>query len=428
MHKYYTENNNNFFADSNHAMRVSRDGVRNNWPKMVTIINNINQQIESKKLPLLHTLHNDDDLQEFLPHAQHFRHEYSDIIVLGTGGSSLGSHALNEMSVDKKCKLHILTNVDPYSFYRLLDGLDWLKTGVLAISKSGKTNETLVQFLVCLERMKINLTKKQISERLIMVAEPGNHPFKAISEYYQCPLLPHHPDISGRYSVLSVVGMLPVMIAGMNAGEIRNGARAALKSALHTDYDANKIGQSALAIHCIEQQKHTNSVVLLAYSDRLGSLARWHRQLWAESLGKNGGGSTPIYCVGPVDQHSQLQLWLDGPKDKIFTVFHAPSVSDAHKVSDDLANLHPDLHIYRNLGLQKLMHSCCMGTFETLVAHGMPVRMFDLAEINAPTMGALMMQLMMETMFCAHLMGVNPFDQPAVEDGKKRIKHYLSRS
>ncbi len=428
MQEYYKQDCNFFWGGNDHPHRVHQSQAKQFWQPIQESINKYKKLIAQQQFPLLNLLDNDDDIDEFLPFAGEFREKYSEVIVLGTGGSSLGSHALNEMSVDKKVKLHILTNIDPFSFTKLLDSVNWQKTGVLAISKSGKTNETLVQFIICLERMKIHLTHKQISERLIMVAEPNvNHPFKAISDFYQCPILPHHPDISGRYSVLSIVGMLPIMIAGMNAKLIRQGARAALGVGLNLDYDANFIAQATAAIHAIETFKKTNSVVLLAYADRLGSLARWHRQLWAESIGKNTMGSTPIYCVGPVDQHSQLQLWLDGPKDKIFTVFHAPAIDDAHVVSHEIANLHPDLAIYKNLGLKKLMHACCMGTYETLVAHGLPVRIFDMQAINAPTIGALMMQFMLETMFKADLMGVDPFNQPAVEDGKKRIKSFLER-
>jgi glucose-6-phosphate isomerase len=160
----------------------------------------------------------------------------------------------------------------------------------------------------------------------------------------------------------------------------------------------------------------------MPYCDRLVCFASWFRQLWAESLGKDGKGTVPINAAGTVDQHSQLQLYLGGPNDKMFTLIKGPGGGDA---LDGALTADPSLDYLSGRSLGDLLNACEQGTADSLAARGRPVRVMTVKVVDERTLGALMMHYMLETIIAAHLLGVNPFDQPEVEDGKQRARAYL---
>jgi len=165
--------------------------------------------------------------------------------------------------------------------------------------------------------------------------------------------------------------------------------------------------------------------VLMPYADALAPLARWHRQLWAESVGKGGHGTTPIDALGAVDQHSQLQLYLDGPDDKMFTIIAQPLAGRGDRVPPDLATLAgADYLAGHTTG--DLMAAEQEATIESLMAHGRPVRRIDVARVDAAAVGALMAHFMLETVTACFMLGLDPFDQPAVDDGKARARARLT--
>ena len=279
---------------------------------------------QSGELPFLHMAEEQADLAALEPIAARYRDGFDHVIILGTGGSSLGGRALYEMAHPKGGRgragpaLHIVTNVDPFNFEALLHRLDPARTGVIAISKSGRTTETLMQFLSILPVFQEALGDAALADHFTIIAELTDNPLQRLGRRFGIPVLVHDPKVGGRYSVLSLVGMLPAMLAGLDAAAVRAGAAAALRQALEVEKPEDCPPALGAAVSVgLNLRRAIGSCVMLAYSDRLGSLARWYRQLWAESLGKDGKGTTPIYGTGPVDQHSQLQLWLDGPVDKM---------------------------------------------------------------------------------------------------------------
>ena len=180
---------------------------------------------------------------------------------------------------------------------------------------------------------------------------------------------------------------------------------------------------AALAVG-FARHRGVNMSVVFPYIDRLASFGLWYRQLWAESIGKDGKGTTPLRAMGTVDQHSQLQLYLDGPKDKIYTiVMGAPA--DQGPVIDTALFDDPALSPLRGRRMGDLLDACQRATAETLVAKGRPVRVMRLPRVDERAMGALMMHFMLETVIAAHLFGVDPFDQPAVEQGKVLARRYM---
>lgn len=388
---------------------------------------------EKKSLPILQLSGQRDDVEALKPVADHYRDSFRDVVILGTGGSSLGGRALHEMASPRRGaetngapNLHIVTNVDPFSFYALFQRLNPETTGVIVISKSGGTTETVMQFLAVLPAFREALGDDALKKHFTLITEPTDNPLRRLGQRFGLPVLDHDPKVGGRYSVLSLVGMLPAMISGLDPMDVRNGAQAVLEQSLSANRAADSLPAIGAAVNVgLARHRDVTSAVMLAYSDRLGSLARWYRQLWAESLGKKGQGTTPIYGTGPVDQHSQLQLWLDGPKDKMFTVLGGPIAHGSKPIQEDLAG-DPKLAYMIGSTLGDLMDASRRATAETLAHNGRPVRLITMEEINEGSMGALMMHFMLETILAAHLLQVDPFDQPAVEHGKVLTRRYLA--
>jgi len=177
---------------------------------------------------------------------------------------------------------------------------------------------------------------------------------------------------------------------------------------------------AALSIAC-ETMLGARAQVVMPYGDRLERFAMWHRQLWAESLGKNGKGTTPIAALGPVDQHSQLQLYLGGPRDKLYTIFTQGLAGKGPRI----VSADPELAYLNGRTVGDLADAEQRATIDTLIANTRPTRVFNVPTPDARTIGGLFMHFMLETIIAAHILGVDPFDQPAVEQGKVLAKKYL---
>ncbi len=374
----------------------------------------ISAQVSGGNYPFLSAALDDDGT---IAAAKKFSGKFDDVIVLGTGGSSLGGKTCCAIA-DGKTNLHFLANVDPDGFDRALKKLDPAKTGAIAISKSGNTAETLCQLHVIVEW----LGHAHLADKLLVITEPGDNVMRRIASQLGVSIIDHNPKIGGRFSVLSIVGMLPAAIAGLDIHKIRKGAAEVLNRAASAD-SAPAIG-AAINI-ALNKHHEIHQTVLMPYADALKTFAEWYKQLWAESVGKNGLGTTPIDALGTVDQHSQLQLFLDGPRDKFYTLIlpnHAESgarISPLKNASDDrLAYLYG-----RTMG--DLIAAEGRATVQSLKNKGFPVRTIEIQKLDERTLGALFMHFMLETMIGAELLGINAFDQPAVEEGKILTKKYL---
>jgi len=383
-------------------------------------------------LPLLDLPHARDDLAALAPVAERLRAACDDILVLGTGGSSLGGQAIHAFAPPGTTpRLHFLDNIDPARFEAVVGSIDLGRAGVLAVSKSGGTAETLTQLLAVLPRLGADHSDGgRLGERVVAITMPGDSPLRRLAVRYGLTVLDHDPGIGGRFSVLSLVGLLPAMIAGLDAEAIRGGAAEVLDAALDVDDPALVPPATGAALNVGFSRQHgINQTVLVAYADPLEPFARWFRQLWAESLGKQGHGTTPVPAVGAVDQHSQLQLWLDGPADKLFTLVLADRKGAGATIEADLAEdlLGRDgpLNWLAGRTMGDLMEAEQRATADTLAAAGRPVRILGLKQVDLRALGGLMMHYMLETVIAAHLLGVDPFDQPAVEEGKALARRYL---
>ena len=390
------------------------------------------------RLPLLRLPEKTDDIAAIRAAAQRLAGGATDVVFLGTGGSSLGGQTLAQLAghavpgvgaLRDGPRLHFMDNLDPESYALLLARAPLATTRFVAISKSGGTGETLMQTIAALDAVRAAGLSARIGANFLGISEPLAGKRNGLRELLKpdgVPVLDHDPNVGGRYSVLTNVGLLPAAVAGLDIAAVRAGAAAALAPVLAGKPPAEVpacVG-AALCVALAASRGKTISV-LMAYADRLERLTRWYVQLWAESLGKDHKGTTPIGALGPVDQHSQLQLYIAGPRDKLFTIVTVGAAGRGPRMDAALAALagEPDF-AGRTIG--DLVAAQGRATPETLARNGCPVRTIHLDRLDEASLGELLMHFMLETIVAAHLLGVDPFDQPAVEEGKVLAKTYLA--
>ena len=346
------------------------------------------------------------------------------VIFLGTGGSSLGGKTLvsinsNFFKNKNKPQIFFLENIDEVSINGLLDQLNMDKTSIVIISKSGETMETLAQFFLI--KKKISKTKNY-KKRIFVITEKKKSTLKKIQEEEDYFFIEHNDSVGGRYSVFSVVGLLPAAISSFDIKNFVEGGKKFLKY-MGKEKNFNSFFHSSLAI-ILSQKKGINISVIMPYIDNLNNFSFWYKQLWAESIGKKKMGITPVNSLGTVDQHSQLQLFLDGPRDKFFTIIGRKK-NKQQKILDCRYGKNKKLDILHKKSLEILLRAELEATIETLVNKKLPLRFFELDLLNEECVGSLMMYFIIETIFCCYLIDVNPFDQPAVEEGKILTKKKL---
>jgi glucose-6-phosphate isomerase len=390
---------------------------------------------EKKSLPLLTVPEARADLSAATQVAERLRANTTDILLFGTGGSCLGAQALAQLVgfgtpafewPSGAPRLHFFDNLDAESLSAALARLRLKTTRFLVVSKSGGTPETMSQMLAAIEALETAGGGGYLAQHFAVICEPGKSPLRRLAERHGMPVLDHPPGVGGRFSVLTVVGLLPALLMGLDPIKLREGAASVLTQALGgakaRDVPA---AQGAAVAVALAERRQIAACVLMPYLDRLERFALWYRQLWAESLGKNGKGLTPIRALGPVDQHSQLQLYLDGPKDKLFTLIMGPAAGTGPRITARATGGDPDLAYLEGRMVGDLVDAEQRATAETLIRNGRSTRVIRIARLDEEVMGALFMHFMLETIIAAHLMKIDAFDQPAVEQGKILTRQYL---
>lgn len=398
--------------------------------KTKDFLTNLRSRVKGGELPFLSLPAKKDDLSGITETADYFQDSFDDVIVLGTGGSSLGGQTLCSLvplkipALYKGPRLHFIDNVDPHTFDLLIAGTDWTRTGVVAISKSGSTAETIAQFAVLSQTLREHVAEDSVADHLTVITEPKPSPLTSMADKIGCRMLEHDSDIGGRYSALSVTGLLPAAIAGLDIAAIRDGAASVFQPVFDGGLSDFAPAEGAAVSVGLERTKGATTTVFMPYCDRLADFGLWYRQLWAESLGKSGEGTTPIRAMGTLDQHSQLQLYLDGPADKMYTLVLADTVGKGPDIPDTVTEME-SLSYLRGRTLGDLLSAAGRATGETLANNGRPTRFLRVPSVDETAMGALMMHFMLETVIAADLIGVDPYDQPAVEEGKLLTREYL---
>ncbi|HWA70542.1 MAG TPA: hypothetical protein VG821_12005 [Rhizomicrobium sp.] len=385
----------------------------------------LRDQHDGKKLELLGMPARTDDLRAAAKQAAALK-GFATIAVLGIGGSSLGGQALTALRKVQKPYVEFHDNPDPFSWAKALGRFDLKKTHFIAISKSGGTAETLMQVLTAAEALE-KAGVKTLKKHFTIITEPHDSSLAAFADSIQAQKLDHPTGVGGRYSVLTMVGALPALCMGLNFRQLRAGAQTALQQVLDARTPADApAAQGAALHHALAQDGKLATTILWPYADALAVFGGWWRQLWAESLGKDGKGSTPVSVLGPVDQHSQLQLFRDGPGNALFTIIAVDTKGKGASAPRARAKaLKLDYLAGKKLG--DLVDAECRATAQTLFKNGRPVRRIHLARVDEFHLGALMMHFMLETIVMGRLMGVDPFDQPGVEEAKVLARQYLAQ-
>ena len=373
--------------------------------------------------------------------ASAIRQGASDVIILGTGGSSLGGQALAQLKdynvpglgvLAAAPRLHFMDNLDPLTYQRFLAKLDLKTTRFIAISKSGGTGETLMQTIAAIEALEAAHLGNAIAHHIFGLSEPEKpgktNALRALLAPYGVSFLDHHTAVGGRYSVLTNTGLLPAAILGLDIRALRAGAALPVETVLGTDWKtASPVIGAALQVAASETGK--NITVLMPYTDRLERVTKWFVQLWAESNGKTTPdgrrlGTQPVANLGPVDQHSAQQLFLAGPHDKLFTVITVATKGLGAKMSAELsARIGEPGFAGRTIG--DLVDAQGRAMIETFGRNGCAVRHMHVETLDERSLGALLMHFMLETIIAGYCLGVDPFDQPAVEEAKILAKRLL---
>lgn len=361
-----------------------------------------------------------DDIKHFLPIAVKLREKFSKVIILGSGGSGLGGKAITAIAdayATGAPELFFLDNLDPFAMNRITAAADFIHTAFIVISKSGSTAETLAQYLILYDAAH-KIVGQSPEHNFIIITDPCDNPLRRIASERGHTILDHDEGVGGRFSVLSIVGMLPAALAGLDVFAIRAGAKATLERTLSGNdvaCDPPVIGAAvSLAL-----ARHRGAVmsVMMPYLECLDPFTLWYRQLWAESLGKEGRGTTPIRALGPVDQHSQIQLYLDGPQDKMFTIIACNISGVGPKIPPQRLD-EPAITPFSGIRIGDLVEAQQQAIVETLVERGRPTRNIKIQKLNEFSMGAIFMHFILETIIASRILEVNAFDQPAVEQGK----------
>lgn len=356
--------------------------------------------------------------------ASELRH-FSDVIVIGIGGSSLGAkavyHALKGELPAGLPRLHFVENVDPYDLHDLLARLPALSTAAVCISKSGGTLETIAQFLVVREWLGHRLSHFEARRRQWVITDPERGWLRDLARKESLPSLPVPPRVGGRYSVLSAVGLLPLAAVGVDVRALLEGAADNAARCGDDSPGSNPALELAALYYLLDTQKQKRTAIMMPYVNRLSLFGDWYRQLWAESLGKvrekrDPAGSLPVTALGTVDQHSQLQMYLESRQDKMFSFLELADWEQNMPVPDDQVT--SDFAYLKGRSLSEIMQAEFEATRTVVTQAGHPNLTIRLPRVDARTMGALIDLYQRTTVYAGLLYGVNPLDQPSVEKGK----------
>ncbi|MFO8058042.1 MAG: glucose-6-phosphate isomerase [bacterium] len=368
------------------------------------------------------------------------------LVVLGIGGSALGARALanallkpfynlkSSQERDSCPRLLVADNIDPETFTDLLATVDPASTGFIVISKSGGTAETMSQFLIAREWLMNNAGEDGYRERMVAITDEEKGHLRKIVDKDGLPWLTIPGNVGGRYSVFSNVGLLPAAMCGMDIVSLLKGAAAMDRRIKENEFFANPAYLLGALYYLADVKKHKNILVMMPYSSRLLLLAEWFQQLWAESLGKavhvDGSpanvGSTPVRAMGATDQHSQLQLYQEGPNDKVISFIRIEEFQEQGPIPEALSDVEGVAYLGGH-SLAELINTEQKATELALIKAKKPNLCINMPVLNAHTLGQLMYMMEAATVFAGGLYKVNPLDQPGVELGKKYTFSMMGR-
>ena len=371
--------------------------------------------------------------------------DYENFVVLGIGGSALGPicvhsalahnyHNLLPASKRKRPRLFVMDNSDPEILARLLDVIDVKKTVFNVVTKSGTTPETMSQLMVAVELITRKVGKKNLKKHLVATTDKAKGLLRPFADANELASFIIPDNVGGRFSEMTAVGLLPAAVAGVDIDRMMAGAREMDKRCSTANLMKNPAYQNA-AIHYLADTKKGKSIsVMMPYSNALRDVADWYRQMWAESLGKAKSrdgkkvyaGQTPVKALGATDQHSQVQLYVEGPNDKIFTLIQVEKFRETCKIPKSFRAI-PELDFLKGHDMGTLLNAELDATEFALAKSKRPSVRVVLDEITPENVGGLLYMLEVQTAFSGGLYNINAFDQPGVEEGKKATAALMGR-
>ncbi len=420
----------------------------NNYQDRIkNIIADLNQRKDKpgQWLQWMNLGYNEETLWYVKEYASMVLDRFENILVLGIGGSALGGMALTEsllhpywnmLSEEERNgypRIFFLDNIDPDTMNALFDVLDLSKTLVNVITKSGSTAETMSQFLIIKDRLEKELGDNY-RYNIVATTDKKTGVLRQIAEQegYKTFVVPD--DVGGRFSVFSAVGLLPLALTGINIDSIVNGIKDMDLALKNTDIHQNIAAQNALIHYLLDTKKGKKLSVMMPYSSRLKYVSDWYAQLWAESLGKNKDkdgndvnvGPTPIKSLGATDQHSQIQLYNEGPNDKIINFIRVKDFDTTLEI--------PQIFEYTGIGylggktINQLINAEADSTRVALADYKRPTVTITLDKVDGYHLGQLLYMLEVQTAIAGELYNINTFNQPGVEQAKNYTYALMGRT
>lgn len=415
--------------------------------KISEIIKNLNQCKDKPNqwLQWMNLGYNEETLWYVKEYAAMVKGRFENILVLGIGGSALGGMAMTEALLkpywnllseeqrDGMPRIFFLDNIDPDTMTGLLDFLDLSKTLVNVITKSGSTAETMSQFMIVKDRLEKELGDNY-RYNIVATTDKRTGILRQIAEQegYKTFVVPD--DVGGRFSVFSAVGLLPMALVGIDIDAVVNGIKDMDLALKNTDIKENIAAQNALIHYLMDTKKGKNISVMMPYSSRLKYVSDWYVQLWAESLGKNKDnegndvhvGPTPIKALGATDQHSQIQLYNEGPNNKIINFIRVENFDNVLEI--------PNIFEYTGINylagktVNRLMNAEADSTRVALADYERPTVTISIPKVDAYNLGQLLYMFEVQTAIAGALYNINTFNQPGVEQAKNYTYALMGRA
>ena len=396
----------NFFK--NYFINLSK--YNKNLKKTKKVFSSFIVDLKNNQIPLLKSYEKNYEFDFSATTVKKFS-KYRNIVVIGMGGSILGTKSIYSFLKKRiKKEVFFFDNLDLNLSLKYKKIKNLKNSCFIIVSKSGDTLETITNLGAIFSE---NLLKN----KLIIITEITDNALMAIANKYNAEIIEHKKFIGGRYSVLSETGMFPAALMGLNLMKFKN-----LKRLINNKNFISSLIQNVASIHTLNSKKINNSVIL-NYDSSLNDLGYWYQQLVAESLGKQGKGINPILSFGPKYHHSLLQLYLDGPKDKFFTFFNSTKRENKLKVARDI--IPNSMGFLINKNLEFIINAQCNATKNIFKLKKIPFRQITFNKKNEDELGEIFTFFVLETILLSRLMNINPFDQPAVEQVKIETKRFL---
>ncbi|MDI9369406.1 MAG: glucose-6-phosphate isomerase [Synergistaceae bacterium] len=360
------------------------------------------------------------------------------IVQAGIGGSALGNLMLhgallppywNETPPDRRKgpRFFLADNVDPRDDRMIWKLIDAERTAFIVISKSGSTAETMGNFLFFWDRLKVELGPVKAAQHVLVITDEEKGVLKPFADEIGCRRLVLPSDVGGRFSVLSSVGLLSALALGIDARELLAGAAEMDRKLSRLNSVMENPAWLLAGLSVAHYRLGRNMTVMMPYEDALEKFCEWFAQLWGESLGKDGEGSTPVRALGAIDQHSQIQLYTEGPDDKLFTILTVAEPEEDITIPETEEGALVPLAYLFGQSMNSLRRYEALSTAAAIVKSGKPVVTIEMSRLDERRLGALIQLYEHVTALSGFLLNVNPFNQPGVEQGKNYTYGLMGR-